>query len=74
MVGGPGHGMAGSLAAAAKGVVVSAVGSPYLLYGTLGQLRERLERRRDRLGVSHYAIPGRAMEEMAPLVEALSGR
>jgi probable F420-dependent oxidoreductase len=71
---GSGHGLAGSLAAAAKGVVVATVGSPYLLYGTLGQLRERLERRRDRLGISHYAIPGHAMEEMAPLVEALSGQ
>jgi probable F420-dependent oxidoreductase len=74
MVGGPGHGLAGSLAAAAKGLVVGTVGSPYLLYGTLGQLREQLERRRDRLGISHYAIPGHAMEEMAPLVEALSGK
>jgi probable F420-dependent oxidoreductase len=71
---GSGHGLAGSLAAAAKGAVVATVGSPYLLYGTLGQLRERLERRRDRLGISHYAIPGHAMEEMAPLVETLSGQ
>ena len=30
--------------------------------------------RRDRLGISHYAIPGHAMEEMAPLVEALTGK
>jgi probable F420-dependent oxidoreductase len=74
MVGGPGHGLAGSLSAAAKALVVGAVGSPYLLYGTLRQLRERLERRRDRLGISHYAIPGHSMEEMAPLVAALAGQ
>jgi alkanesulfonate monooxygenase SsuD/methylene tetrahydromethanopterin reductase-like flavin-dependent oxidoreductase (luciferase family) len=71
---GSGHGLAGSAAAAAKALLVAPVGSPYLLYGTLAQLRERLERRRDRLGISHYAIPGHAMPEMAPLVEALSGR
>jgi probable F420-dependent oxidoreductase len=71
---GSGHGLAGSVASAAKAMVVAPVGSPYLLYGTLARLRDQLERRRDRLGISHYAIPGHAMEEMAPLVEALSGR
>ena len=50
------------------------VGNPYFLYGTLGQLRERLLRRRDRLGISYYAIPGHAMEAMAPLVAAQAGR
>jgi probable F420-dependent oxidoreductase len=71
---GSGHGLLGSVASAAKGLAVAPVGPPYLLYGTLAQLRERLERRRDRLGISHYAIPGHAMEEMAPLVEALSSQ
>lgn len=71
---GSGHGLAGSAAAAAKALLVAPVGSPYLLYGTLPHLRERLERRRDRLGISHYAIPGHALEEMAPLVNALTGR
>jgi len=75
IVGGPGqgHGLAGSAFAAAKELLTAPMASPYLLYGTLGQLRERLERRRDRLGISHYAIPGHVMEEMAPLVNALSG-
>jgi len=40
----------------------------------LGQLRERLLRRRDRLGISYYTIPGHAMEAMEPLVAALAGR
>ena len=71
---GSGAGLAGSLVSAVKGAVVGAVGSPYLLYGTVGQLRERLQHRRDRLGISHYAIPGHAMEAMAPLVEALAGQ
>lgn len=71
---GSGAGLAGSLGSAVKGAVVGAVGSPYLLYGTVGQLRERLQQRRDRLGISHYAIPGHAMEAMAPLVQALAGQ
>jgi probable F420-dependent oxidoreductase len=71
---GSGTGLPGSISSALKGAVVGAVGSPYLPYGTVGQLRERFERRRDRLGISHYAIPGHAMEAMAPLVEGLAGR
>jgi probable F420-dependent oxidoreductase len=70
---GSGHSLAGSVGSATKGMLVAPVGSPYLLYGTLGQLRERLLRRRDSLGISHYAIPHHAMQSMAPLVEALAG-
>jgi len=49
-------------------------GSPYLLYGTLDQLREGMLRRRERTGVSSYGIPARVMEALAPLVAALAGR
>lgn len=71
---GSGHRFGGSLVAAAKAASLGLAGSPYLLYGTLRQLRERLLRRRDRLGISHYAIPGHAMEGMAALVDALADR
>jgi probable F420-dependent oxidoreductase len=71
---GSGHTLVGSLASALKGAAVAPVGSPYLLYGTLGSMRERLLRRREALGISHYAIPHHAMESMAPLLEALAGR
>jgi len=50
------------------------VDSPYVLAGTRAKLREVLERRRERLGISYYVIPGPAMEAMAPLVEDLAGR
>ena len=63
-----------SLLAATKSAATGLVGTPYVLYGTLSQLRDRLLRRRDRLGISYYAIPGHAMEAMAPLVAALAGR
>jgi hypothetical protein len=63
-----------SLLTATKSVASGLVRTPYVLYGTLGQLRDGLLRRRDRLGISYYAIPGHAMERMAPLVAALAGR
>jgi probable F420-dependent oxidoreductase len=63
-----------SLATATKSLTRMLIETPYVLYGTLDQLRDRVLRRRDRLGISYYAIPGRAMEAMAPLVAALAGR
>lgn len=67
--------VSGALPALVKGIGVSAGGgSPYVMYGTVGQLGERLLRRREQLGVSSYAIPHSAMEAMAPLVERLAGR
>jgi probable F420-dependent oxidoreductase len=71
---GSGHSVLGSAGSALKGALVAPVGSPYLLYGTLGALRDRMERRREAMGISHYAIPHHALESMAPLVEALAGR
>jgi probable F420-dependent oxidoreductase len=70
---GSGRPIGGSVLAAAKSATVGLVGSPYLLYGTLGQLRDLLERRRQRTGISYYSIPQSSMETMAPLVAALSG-
>lgn len=71
---GSGNSLLGSAAAVARWAPTILYGSPYVLYGTLRSLSERLQRRRDRLGISYYTIPSRAMESMAPLVEALSGR
>ena len=48
-------------------------GSAYLLYGTLDQLHEGMLRRREKLGISSYGIPARAMEAFAPLVASLAG-
>ncbi len=67
-------GLVGSLVTAAKAGPAKLIASPYVLYGTIATARETLLRRRDALGVSYYTIPGRAMEAMAPLVEALAGR
>lgn len=71
---GKGNSILGSAAAATMGAATAVYGSPYVLYGTLGAVRERLLRRRDELGISYYTIPSRSMESMAPLVEALAGK
>ena len=71
---GSGNSLLRSMSAAARWVPTSVYGSPYILYGTLSSVREQLLRRRDRLGISYYAVPRRAMESMAPLVEAMTGQ
>lgn len=72
---GSGSSPLGSVTSAIQAVAPRLVGgSPYLLHGTLGQVRETLLRRRERLGISYYVWSARAMETMAPVVEALSGR
>jgi len=71
---GSGNSLLGSAAAATVKAATSVYGSPYVLYGTLKGVRDQLLRRRDRLGISYYTFPGRSMEAMAPLVEALAGK
>jgi hypothetical protein len=72
---GSGQPAASSMAALAKSAGPAAIGgSPYLLYGTVSQLREAMLRRRERSGISSYGIPARAMEAFASLVADLAGR
>ena len=72
---GTGQSLGASAAAMAKSAGPAAIGgSPYLLYGTVSQLRDSILRRRERSGVSSYGIPARAMEAFAPLVAELTGR
>jgi len=71
---GSGNSLLGSVAAAARWAPTAVYGSPYVLYGTLASVREKLLRRRDKLGISYYTAPSHAMESMAPLVGALAGK
>jgi probable F420-dependent oxidoreductase len=71
---GSGSSGAASVVAGGMAAAVGLVGSPYALHGTRARLREILERRRERLGISFYGIPQPAMESMAPLVEDMTGR
>ena len=58
----------------AKRVPFAIIDSPYFLYGSATQVARDLERRRERLGITYYPIPDRAMENFAPVVAALRGR
>lgn len=71
---GSGASVPGSVFAAGMTAAAGLVDSPYLLAGTRARLRDVLERRRERLGISYYVIPGPAIESMAPLIEDLAGR
>ncbi len=72
---GDGQPLSASLSAVLKSAGPAVLGgSPYLLYGTLDQLRAAMLRRRDRSGVSSYGIPAHAMESFAPLVASLAGQ
>jgi probable F420-dependent oxidoreductase len=73
-IAGRGNSLIGSAVAAAGGAATAVYSSPYVIWGTLGAVRERLLRRRDALGISYYTIPARSMESMAPLVDALAGK
>jgi len=46
--------------------------SPFLLFGSVEQVIEELESRRDRLGISHVVV--RDLEGFQPVVAALAGR
>lgn len=47
-------------------------GTPFVQSGSVGQLVDRLERTRERIGISHYVV--RDAEVFAPVVDALGGR
>jgi hypothetical protein len=48
--------------------------SPYVLIGTVDQIIEDLQMRRERWGISSYVIFERDMDTFAPVVARLAGR
>lgn len=48
--------------------------TPNVLIGTVGQMVDTLQRRRDRFGISHVLVPYPRAEEFAPVVARLSGQ
>jgi len=63
-----------ALTARLKAAVTSVVDTPFFMYGSRASLVEDLVARRERLGVSYIALPGRAMREFGPVVAALRGK
>ena len=47
---------------------------PHIMIGTIDQIVEDLEKRRERYGMSHVVVPGDAADDLAPVVERLAGR
>ncbi|HWI03530.1 MAG TPA: LLM class F420-dependent oxidoreductase, partial [Acidimicrobiales bacterium] len=50
------------------------LGMPNFLIGTVVQIADELERRRDELGFSYVVVGGECYEAMAPVVARLAGR
>jgi probable F420-dependent oxidoreductase len=51
-----------------------ALAMPHFLIGTVDQLIEELQARRERYGISFVVVPGEAAEALAPVVERLTGK
>ena len=47
---------------------------PHFLIGTIEQIEEDLQTRRERYGFSHVIVPGEVAEQLAPVVERLAGK
>jgi len=62
-----------SVATRLKAAASAVVDSPYFLFGSADEIRAALIRRRERLGVSYIAVPGAAMEALAPVIRDLRG-
>jgi alkanesulfonate monooxygenase SsuD/methylene tetrahydromethanopterin reductase-like flavin-dependent oxidoreductase (luciferase family) len=62
-------------AAAAQGVSQDWLAdAPQFSFGTLDQIADDLERKRERYGVSYIMTPGESFDAVTPLVERLAGR
>ena len=57
-----------------KSAATAVVDTPFFMYGSRASLVEDLLARRERLGISYIALPGRAMRAFAPVVAALRGK
>lgn len=47
--------------------------SPHVLLGSIDEMAEALQRRRERYGISYWVFPQNAYEPLAPLVKKLAG-
>jgi len=63
-----------ALTARLKAAVTAVVDTPFVMYGSRASVAEDLLARRERLGISYIALPGRAMRAFGPVVAALRGK
>jgi probable F420-dependent oxidoreductase len=69
-----GRSIVAAMAARLKSAVTAIIDTPFFMYGSRSSLVEDLVARRERLGISYIAFPGRAMRALAPVVAALRGK
>ena len=62
-----------AVAAAFELPVEDALGSPHLCFGSVEEICDDLEARRERWGLSYVTFPGDALEAAAPIVQRLRG-
>lgn len=65
--------VAGALAAGLRSEPGEVLQTPHFLIGTVEQIIEDLQARRDRYGISYVVIPDEAAVSLAPVVERLTG-
>ena len=63
-----------ALATRLKGTAAQLVDSPFFLYGSVADLKRQLIERRERLGITYYGLPEKALEPFAAVVRELRGR
>lgn len=60
-----------ALATRLKGAAAQVLDSPFFLYGSHADLKRQLLARRERLGITYFGLPEKAMEPFASLVREL---
>ena len=68
------HGMAAGVTPALRHLVDEARSTVRALVGSIEEICEILEERRERFGISYWIVPETACEAFAPIVERMSGR
>jgi probable F420-dependent oxidoreductase len=66
-------GVAAALAAGIGSEAKEVLDMPHFLIGSIGQMIEDVQARRERFGISYVVLPDSATESLAPLVERLTG-
>ncbi|HEX3508745.1 MAG TPA: LLM class F420-dependent oxidoreductase, partial [Candidatus Dormibacteraeota bacterium] len=61
--------MAGGVGVESKDILAM----PHFLIGTVDEVVEDLQQRRERYGISYVIVPGEAAEAFAPVVTRLTG-
>lgn len=68
------EGFAASVAAGIEADSRDVLEMPHFLIGTVDEIADQLEQRRERYGFSNVVLPGATAEQLHPVVERLAGR